>query len=82
MPDESTEPPPAPAPPVEPSGRLERRHQRRQLMPPALLGYDGRALTLGVPAVEVRDVYSRRDQLAYGLKSETELRLPVLTVAF
>jgi hypothetical protein len=58
------------------------RSRVSQLPPPALFGYDGRALTLGVPALELRDVYSRKDQLAYGLKNETEVRLPVLTVVF
>jgi len=87
MPDTESEEPPAEAPPaVEPSGRLERRRlrdtSRRPLPPPALFGYDGSALTLGVPALELRDVYCRRDQLTYGLKKETEVRVPVLTVVF
>jgi hypothetical protein len=52
------------------------------LSPPALIGVSGEALTLGVPAVEVRNVYSRNELAMYGVTQATELRVPVLNVLF
>lgn len=52
------------------------------LSPPALIGVSSEALTLGVPAVEVRNAYSRNELALYGVSQATELRVPVLNILF
>jgi hypothetical protein len=37
---------------------------------------------LGVPAVDVRPVFSLTEQRQYGMHAQTELRMPMLRVAF
>jgi hypothetical protein len=54
----------------------------RPVRAPALLGLDQGYLTLSVPAVEVREVYSRRELHMYGVRQEREVRMPVFNVAF
>ena len=89
-------PPAAPVtPPVTPSptGSLPRRkavaHASRRtlpldyhLSPPALIGVSSQALTLGVPAIELRDVYSRNEIAMFGVSQATEVRVPVLNFLF
>jgi hypothetical protein len=89
MPVESPAPPVA-APGEEPTGALRRRQRSRaaaltvtrELPPPAVLAYDGARLTLSVPAVEVRDVYTPAELHQYGVAQKTELRVPVLNLCF
>jgi len=40
------------------------------------------SVSVGLPSVDVRPVYSLTEQRQYGMKAETELRMPVLHVAF
>ena len=93
--NEVTAPPPAPvvSPPATtpaPTGSLPKRKSNAHrtlpleyhLSPPALIGVSTQALTLGVPAVEVRNVYSRNELAMYGVNQATELRVPVLSVFF
>jgi hypothetical protein len=48
-----------------------------------LLDVHGGALRVGVPVPDVRPVYSVAEQREYGIRSaQTELRMPVLHVAF
>jgi len=54
----------------------------RPYAPPALVGMGDGALTLSVPAVEVRDAYTRRELFEYGVKQTTEVRVPVFNFAF
>jgi len=85
-------PPPAPvtSPPAAPTGSLPKRKSNAHrtlpldyhLTPPALIGLSSQALTLGVPAVEVRNVYSRNEVAMYGVSQATELRVPVLNLLF
>jgi hypothetical protein len=50
---------------------------------PALVGIDAqKRLHWGIPAVEVRDTYSRVEVAQFGVQQKTELRIPVLRVAF
>ncbi len=51
--------------------------------PPSLVGVreDG-AVSVGVPVPDVRPVFSLVEQRQYGMQAQTELRLPVLRVAF
>jgi hypothetical protein len=93
--NEVTAPPPAPvvSPPATtpvPTSSLPRRKSNAHrtlpldyhLSPPALIGVSTAALTLGVPAVEVRNVYSRNELALYGVTQATEVRVPVLNVLF
>ncbi len=92
--NEVTAPPAVPpvAPPA-PTGSLHRhkalaRASRRtlpldyHLSPPALIGLSSQALTLGVPAIELRDVYSRNEIAMFGVSQATEVRVPVLNFLF
>jgi hypothetical protein len=67
-----------------PARKLTRRslHLPVPVLPPSLFGLDQGYLTLGVPAVEVRDVYSRREVFEYGVKQQMELRIPVFGAVF
>lgn len=89
--DEPVAEPPQPSPAPAPQGAKARtrRVARRAPAPgaelyagpPALVGASGRALTLSVPAVEVRNVFSRAE-LKYGVKQATEVRVPVMRFVF
>ncbi len=83
--------PPAPTP--TPSTGSVHRHRARalarrlppldyHLSPPALIGISTQALTLGIPAVELRDVYTRTELAMYGVSQGTEVRVPVLNFLF
>lgn len=78
--------PAAPAPATAPSGRARDRVgspvARRQQVAPALVGITDGSLTLSVPAVEVRQMYTRTEIALYGVKQHTEVEVPVLNLAF
>jgi hypothetical protein len=78
--------PAAPAPAAAPSGRARDRVgspvARRQQAAPALVGIADGSLTLSVPAVEVRQMYTRTEIALYGVKQHTEVEVPVLNLAF
>jgi hypothetical protein len=76
--------PTAPAAPA-PSGRATVHHTSRiAALPkvPSLVGLGGGKLTLSVPAVEVRHVYTRTEVAVLGVKQQTEVEVPVLNVVF
>jgi hypothetical protein len=50
--------------------------------PLSLLDVRGGALRVGVPAVDVRPVFSLTEQRQYGMHAQTELRMPMLRVVF
>jgi hypothetical protein len=51
-------------------------------VPPALLDISGTQLALTVPAVEIRDTYTRREVAIYGVKQQTEVRIPLIQMLF
>lgn len=79
-------PPPADAAPATPpTTRRYLRSERRlslQLPPPALFGVKDSRLALGVPNIELRQAYTRTERLVFGAPDATEVRIPVLDVAF
>jgi hypothetical protein len=81
-------PPPAPAdaaPTPAPTGRRHLRSTRRlslKLPPPALLGFQGSRLALGVPNIELRHAYTVSEQVMFNAPDAAELRVPVLNVVF
>jgi hypothetical protein len=85
-PDGASSAPPASAP--APSGRRELRRnkavseRRFDLTPPALLDIDPNRVAIAIPAVEVRDVFTPAERFVFGVKQVTEVRVPVLAVAF
>ncbi len=89
-PASGTAPAPAPAQPAQPQGarNLHRTkavaHWRSAplVVPPALLDLSGKQLALGVPAVEIRDTYTRREVAMYGVKQQTQVRVPLFQMAF
>jgi hypothetical protein len=89
------EPAPAATPPAEaappanpapaPTGRRHLRSPRRlslKLPPPALLGFRGSELALGVPNIELRHAYSMRERVMFNAPDVAELRVPVVNVVF
>jgi len=82
-------PPSEPPPPLDQGGTsgsyrapVQKRHRLALRMPPALIGIDPSAITLNVPALELRDVYSVREVQEFGVKQGTEVRVPLLNFAF
>lgn len=80
-------PPPADAPAAAPPPTTRRhlRSERRlslQLPPPALFGVKDSRLALGIPNVELLKAYTRTERLVFGAPDATEVRIPVLSVAF
>jgi hypothetical protein len=50
--------------------------------PPALLGVGPTSVTLSLPAVEVREAFSRAELMQFGVKQATEVRVPVFNFVF
>ena len=75
-------PTPAAAPAPAPITRATPKRTRRAL-PQALIAMDSHSnLHLGIPAVEVRQMYSRAELQRFGLEQRSELRVPLLRLAF
>jgi len=79
-------PPPAPADAAPaPTGRRYLPSSRRlslKLPPPALFGVKDARLALGVPNIAVLHAYSRAERIMFNAPDSTEVRIPVLDVAF
>lgn len=89
----TTSPPsnaPTPAEPAKPQGARQPQRVRIQghwrmaetFTAPSLLDMSGQKLALTVPAIEVRDTYTRREVAMYGVKQQTEVRVPLFQMAF
>jgi hypothetical protein len=61
---------------------LGNRGQARAPQPPSLVNVGNGHLNLGVPVPEVTPVFSAEDQLKYGLKQQTEVKVPVVNFRF
>jgi len=80
----------SPPPPAEttPSGKRAvpraplAKIARGEAVPPALVGLTEGELTLSIPAVEVRQMYTRTEIALYGVKQQPEVEVPVLNVVF
>ena len=57
-------------------------HAAPVFVPPALVDISGKQLALTVPAVEIRDTYTRREVAMYGVKQQTEVRIPLIQMLF
>lgn len=55
---------------------------REYKLPPALFGWNQGELTLSIPAVEVRQMYTRTEVALYGVKQQPEVEVPVVNVVF
>ena len=55
---------------------------REPVLPPALFGWNRGELTLSIPAVEVRQMYTRTEVALYGVKQQPEVEVPVVNVVF
>ncbi|HET9929214.1 MAG TPA: hypothetical protein VFQ35_00940 [Polyangiaceae bacterium] len=90
-PNDTTPPATTPAPsapppgPGTPSGALRGRHIAKRSaprrLPPALIDVDPNQVSISVPNVEVREVFTRAE-VAMGAPRATEVRIPVLNVLF
>jgi len=79
--------PPAAAPPAmpEPTSRAPSHRApvaRAPALPPALVGWTTGTLTVSVPAVEVRQMYTRTEIATLGVKQRTEVSVPVFNAVF
>lgn len=52
------------------------------MLPPALFGWNQGELSLSIPAVEVRQMYTRTEIALYGVKQQPEVEVPVVNVVF
>lgn len=73
----ASSPPAAATPPTSSSAPAE-----AGAMPISLVDVHGGALRVGVPAVDVRPVFSATELRQYGMHAQTEFRMPMLRVAF
>lgn len=79
---------PTPPPDTKPTGKRPTqkapaaRLAKESAPPPALLGLTEGELTLSIPAVEVRQMYTRTEIALYGVKQHPEVEVPVLSVVF
>ncbi|HEX4341050.1 MAG TPA: hypothetical protein VH062_34310 [Polyangiaceae bacterium] len=79
-----------PTPPTTPSPTSRARTPHKEPVaraakaksPPALIGVDQGTLTLSVPAVEVRQAYTRTEVAVFGAKQHAEVEVPMLSVVF
>jgi hypothetical protein len=53
-----------------------------KLPPPALFGVKDARLALGVPNIAVFHAYTRTERVMFNAPDATEVRIPVLDVAF
>jgi hypothetical protein len=84
-PADAAPPPPVTAPTPAPTGRRYLRSERRlslKLPPPALFGVQDARLALGVPNVAVVHTFTRAERMMFNAPDVTEVRIPVLDVAF
>lgn len=86
---EPAQPDAAPAPAPAPTSRRSvprpsttQPARELPLAPPSIVGIHPDALTLGIPAIEVRDLYTREDMFRYGVTQKAEVRVPVLSYVF
>ncbi|HYO94179.1 MAG TPA: hypothetical protein VER33_06690 [Polyangiaceae bacterium] len=79
-----------PRPDAPPTGTVPRQSRsvtpgekkRARTRAPALLDFEPTQVTLSVPAVELRDVYTQREIAELGVSQATEVRIPVVSVLF
>jgi hypothetical protein len=57
-------------------------HTKKPAPSPALVGVGDGSLTLSVPAVVVKPVFTRTEVAMTGVKQQTEVQVPVLNVSF
>jgi hypothetical protein len=86
---EPAQPSAAPAPQGAVKKARTRRVARRPVQqaelytaPPALVGLSPTAVTLSVPALEVRNAFTRTEIMEFGVKQSTEVRVPVMRFVF
>lgn len=79
---------PGSAPPAQPDGTtvtvtktssLTRRHRPFHV---GLLGLDKEGLMLGVPAVQIKPMYTPVELSQYGIQQKTEVHIPVFSASF
>jgi hypothetical protein len=84
----SPTPPPPPAPAgSQPTSRAPRHPSapavaKAPALPPALVGLARGTLTLSLPAVEVRQMFTRTEIAMFGVKQHTEVSVPVFNAVF
>lgn len=84
--DEPVADPPRSVGALPTSGASARRPRKSVSRPrqtvPALIDVAPERVSLSVPAVELREVYTRKEVASFGLTQATEVRIPVLSVLF
>lgn len=87
--DEPVADPPQPTgtPAARPTGavrrqRGERREVARRATPPALFDVSPEQVAISLPAVELREVFTRKEIATLGVSQATEVRIPVVSVLF
>lgn len=85
----SAAPEPGPSGTQPQSSRATRKHRRHGVqsqalasVSTALLDLSGSKLAFGIPAVAIQGTYTRREMAMYGIKQQTEVRVPLIQLAF
>jgi hypothetical protein len=52
------------------------------IIPPSIVDLSGSQLALSLPAVEIQGTYTRREVAMYGVKQQTEIRIPLFQMMF
>jgi hypothetical protein len=73
---------PAKRAPVARAEQQPRTVSKKPAASPALVGVGAGSLTLSVPAVVVKPVFTRTEMAMAGVKQQTEVQVPVLNVTF
>lgn len=61
---------------------VAKREAVRPAAPPSLVNVGQGSMKLGVPVPAVMPIFSAEDQMKYGMKQQTEVKLPVVDVRF
>ncbi len=76
----------APPAPSAPTSRATTHHSetiaKLPKLPPALVAVDEGSVTMSVPDVEVRQMYTRTEIAELGIKQRTEVSIPLVNVVF
>jgi hypothetical protein len=70
------------APVAKATHKAQEAAPRIAKLPPALVGVGGGSLSLSVPAVVVKPVFTRSEVAMLGVKQQTEVEVPLLNVSF
>lgn len=73
---------PVPSPAGISRAKSPKRAKTGPRIPMAFLGFSNEGLKLGLPALEIRPMYTQREQQQFGVEQRHEVRLPIFQAMF